>query len=540
MKKNDQQIVLVGFMGVGKSTIGRLLSRETGFPFIDTDQKIVEKEQKTIPEIFHEKGEPYFRMIERELIKKITEREAAQVIATGGGALLDPENVRNLKRRGILICLKASAEEILKRVKNGRNRPLLQSDNLSETIPNLMKQREESYETADMVIQTDHKKPHQIYDEIKNRLSVLPSVDQFSISVELGREKSYPIHLGTGSLRQIGGHLAGPTRDKIAIITNPLVWKLHGAALKQSLVQSGFNPLVIQIPDGERYKTLSSANTVYGELLKNKFERSSPILAFGGGVIGDLAGFVSGTFLRGTPFIQVPTTLIAQVDSSIGGKTGVNHPLGKNLIGVFHQPKFVWIDTELLQTLKKRDYISGLGEVVKYGVIADARLFEFLEQNKERILAREPEALFHLVKRSCEIKAGVVSQDEKESGIRKTLNYGHTMGHALESATHYQKYRHGEAIGIGMHFAALLGVKTQDCSEALVKRQEALIESLQLPAALPGSLRGSDLLNSMSLDKKVQEGKIYFILPQKIGEVTIRQVDKALIRETIKTCQTTR
>jgi shikimate kinase/3-dehydroquinate synthase len=534
MKKIFQNIVLVGFMGVGKSTIGELLSKQTCFRFVDIDREIEKRENRSISEIFHRNGESGFRKIEKEVISEISQNKERFVIASGGGVLLDPENERNLKNKGILICLTASPEEIIKRVQKGENRPLLKNkENRLQAIENLLSRRDAIYRRADLTVRTDHKTPHQIVSEIRDKLDLNAETYQERIPVSLGGGRGYPILLGNGNLYQIGGYLAENFRNRIAVISNSLVWKLHGLVLKRSLIRAGFKPLVILIPDGERYKTLKWANYAIGELLKSRFERSSPILAFGGGVIGDLAGFVSGIFLRGTPLIQVPTTLISQVDSSIGGKTGVNDPLGKNLIGIFHQPKVVWIDTSLLHTLKKRDYISGLGEVIKYGMIADLELFEFLEENREQVLKRELAPVFHMIKRSCEIKADVVSQDEKESGLRKILNYGHTMGHAVEAVTRYKKYRHGEAVGIGMHFAASLGLRVKECSGDLVERQRKLIESFHLPFKIPG-LTGSDLIKSMALDKKVTEGRIYFILPSKIGKVVIKPVEKKPIQEEIR------
>ncbi|MBI1821916.1 MAG: 3-dehydroquinate synthase [Nitrospirae bacterium] len=534
MQKFHKNIVLVGFMGVGKSTVGKLLAKQTGYTFLDTDQVIEEKEGFSISEIFERKGENYFREIEKEVIRHISQRDDSLIVATGGGALLKPENLKNLKKIGCLICLRASAEEILKRVKNEKHRPLLRGDNPLGEIKALMRERELTYQAAEWVIETDQKTPQEIYKNIKEKILKHSSNCPLSVQVQLGGERTYPILLGRGTVFQLGEYLGRQHKGKVAVMTNPLVWKLHGAALRKSLVGAGFKILVIQIPDGERYKNIRWVNYAIGELLKNKFERGSPILAFGGGVIGDLAGFVSGTFLRGTPFVQVPTTLIAQVDSSIGGKTGVNHPLGKNLIGIFHQPGFVWMDTEFLQTLKKRDYTSGLAEVIKYGVIDDEKLFEFLEKSRDLILQKDPETVFHLVKRSCEIKAHVVSQDEKESGLRKILNYGHTMGHAIEAVTRYKTYRHGEAIAIGMHFAASVALNGGDCSKDLVERQKNLIESLNLPALLP-KLKRKEILKSMAFDKKVKAGQIYFILPKTIGEVVIKPVDAKLIEKTMIT-----
>ncbi|MFI5305066.1 MAG: 3-dehydroquinate synthase [Nitrospiria bacterium] len=530
MKKSFQNIVLVGFMGVGKTTLGKLLATETGLVFLDTDRLIEKKENASVSEIFEKRGEPYFRRIEKEVIKEISQKKGEFIIATGGGALLDPENEKNLKQRGVLICLRASPEEILKRIRKEEMRPLLKSGLRLETIKNLLRQRAKRYRNADATVETDHMTPNEILIEIRERLNLIPKIENVSIPVSLGGGRGYPILIGSGNLNQIGEHLSEKFNNKIAVITNPFVWKFHGAILNKSLVQAGFKPQIIMVPDGERYKNLKWVNFVIKELLKNRHERNTPILAFGGGVIGDLAGFVSGIYLRGTPFIQVPTTLIAQVDSSIGGKTGVNDSLGKNLIGLFHHPRFVWIDTSLLHTLKERDYVSGLAEVVKYGMIADAHFFEYLETNRDKILNHHPQELFHIIRRSCQIKADVVSQDEKETGLRKILNYGHTLGHAIEAVTEFKKYRHGEAIAIGMHFAAQLASRRMKCSRSLIERQKILLESLKLPIKMSG-LKVNPLIKSMSLDKKVEDGKIFFILPSKIGEVSIISVKNEMIRE---------
>jgi shikimate kinase/3-dehydroquinate synthase len=533
MKTKNKNIILVGMAGVGKSTLGKLLARLTGYRFVDSDFEIEKEEASTISVIFKEKGEPYFRALEKKTIQRLTQIEKPSVIATGGGTLLNQENRENLKKSGILVCLTASAEEILKRIRKEEKRPLLKGGNLLMSIRTLQNEREAIYKGVDLIVETDHKTPLKIAREILNRIKSEPSRQRAALEVSLKEGRSYPIILGNGNLIQLGEYLAPRFQNKIAVVTNPRIWRLHGALMKRTLVAAGFKPLVLQIPDGEQYKNMKWVNYIIGELLKNRYERSSPVLAFGGGVIGDLAGFVSGIYLRGTPFIQVPTTMIAQVDSSIGGKTGVNDPMGKNMIGVFHQPEFVWIDIALLKTLSKRDYLSGLGEVVKYGMIADSRFFEYLETKRIEILSQSAEELFHAIFRSCQIKGEVVSQDEKESGIRKILNYGHTMGHAVESATAYKRYRHGEAIGIGMHFAARLSVRIEECTSDLMQRQKSLLESYSLPVNLP-KVNAKDLIKIMELDKKVKEGKIYFILPSEVGKVVIKPVDKHLILEVTK------
>src|SRR4030065_1490347 len=270
------------------------------------------------------------------------------------------------------------------------------------------------------------------------------------VRVELG-ERSYDIFIGKNILRNIGGSLKSfGLSPKIAIVSNPTVYPLYGAVVEKSLKKAAFDVLSVSIPDGEEYKDLLCAEHVFNILLKAKLDRSSALVALGGGVIGDITGFAASTYMRGISYIQVPTTLLAQVDSSVGGKTGVNHRLGKNMIGTFWQPRLVWIDAETLKTLPERELLSGIAEAIKYGVIQDKELFDFLEVNRDKILNLNKDALTHIIKRSCEIKAEVVSKDEREAGLRAILNYGHTIGHAIETVTEYKKYLHCEGVGIGM------------------------------------------------------------------------------------------
>ena len=345
------------------------------------------------------------------------------------------------------------------------------------------------------------------------------------VRVELG-ERSYAIIIGSQILRRIGEELKTlDIGEKVGVVTNAKVGRLCGAITIRSLRENGFEPAVFRVPDGEKYKNLNWAGRLYDHLVQKRFERSSALIALGGGVIGDLTGFVAATYLRGIPFIQVPTTLVAQVDASIGGKTAVNHKRGKNLIGAFHQPKLVYSDVGALSTLSERDFRSGLAEVVKYGVIADENFFSFLEANTDRILKREPDSLLRAVKRSSEIKAEVVGQDERESGLRRILNYGHTIGHALETATGYRELTHGEAISIGMVYAGRLAERLGICGPEVVERQTALLRVFGLPVALP-KIRPADILNCMELDKKVKDGKIHFVLADGIGHVSIQPVDR--------------
>ena len=346
-----------------------------------------------------------------------------------------------------------------------------------------------------------------------------------SITVNLGN-RSYPIYFSKGGLEDIGQfmHKAG-LKGKVSIVTNPVVNKLYGKNVVLNLKKTGFISSAIEIPDGEEHKNLKTVSYIYDNLISNKMERSSPIVALGGGVVGDIAGFVSATYLRGVPFVQVPTTLLSQVDSSIGGKTGVNHPMGKNLIGAFYQPKLVLIDSAVLKTLPQREIRAGLAEVIKYGVIRDKKLFAFLEKNFSDIL-NLGESIDYAVRRSCEIKADIVEKDETEKGLRAILSYGHTFGHAIESLTHYKEFRHGEAVAIGMVMAAGLSYKMGICSYNLYKRIRAVIEAFGLPALSPPEIDIDKFIMAMEMDKKVIGEKLRFVLVRDIGDVLLHETAK--------------
>jgi 3-dehydroquinate synthase len=342
------------------------------------------------------------------------------------------------------------------------------------------------------------------------------------VKVDLG-DRSYDIEIGT-NLDQIGRRLQGfGFGQKIAFITNPTVKKLYGQRVVDSLKAAGFVVLSIEIPDGEQYKTLDWANAIYSALLINSFDRKSALVALGGGVIGDLTGFAAATFMRGVPFVQVPTTLLAMVDSSVGGKTGVNHAMGKNMIGAFYQPKKVLMDLDVLKSLPRKEFLAGMAEVIKYGVIWDASFFEYLDRKQEKILSLDPDALSHIIRRSCEIKAEVVSKDERESGLRAILNFGHTVGHAIETAENYTM-RHGEAVAIGMVYSSKLAHKTGLCDASVPERVEKLIKSFGLPTNLTALSRKpsvTELIDIMRIDKKAEGGKVKFVFPKKIGEVVV-------------------
>ena len=340
-----------------------------------------------------------------------------------------------------------------------------------------------------------------------------------TLTVDLG-ERSYPIHIGAGMLERadlIVPHLA---QKRVAVITNTTVAPLYLDRLTAALAAADVAVTPVVLPDGEAYKNWETLNLIFDALLSQRAERKTTLIALGGGVIGDMTGFAAACYQRGMPFIQIPTTLLSQVDSSVGGKTGINHPLGKNMIGAFYQPKLVLADTDTLQTLPPRELSAGLAEVIKYGLIWDADFLAWLEANMAKLRALDPEAIAHAIYRSCEIKAQVVGQDEREGGIRAILNLGHTFGHAIETGMGYGNWLHGEAVAAGMVLAAQTSQRMGWLSEADVARARALIRAAGLPDVAP-DLGVATWLDYMGHDKKVEGGKLRFVLLKKLGEALI-------------------
>ncbi|MEW6586387.1 MAG: 3-dehydroquinate synthase [Nitrospirota bacterium] len=356
-----------------------------------------------------------------------------------------------------------------------------------------------------------------------------------TIRIELG-ERSYDIAIGSDILEGLGENLKHLNLSpRLAVVSNPTVFPLYGERVLAVLKESGFDVLTVTIPDGEEYKHLDTLKQIYDDLLKYRLDRKSALLALGGGVVGDITGFAASTYMRGIAYAQLPTTLLAQVDSSVGGKTGVDHELGKNMIGTFWQPSLVWIDVETLTTLPRRELTAGLAEVIKYGVIYDETLFSFLENERERILNLDRDAMIHIIKRSCEIKAEVVSKDERESGLRAILNYGHTIGHAVETVTRYKKFLHGEAVAVGMYLEARLSETLGLIDKDHVIRIKALIESYGLATEKPADIKVHSIVLSMQLDKKAVAGELAFILPERIGIVRIEKgVPEKAVREVLE------
>ena len=349
-------------------------------------------------------------------------------------------------------------------------------------------------------------------------------------------ERSYPIHIGTGLLAESALLCAHLPRKRAAIVTNTTVAPLYLERLQRTLQEAGVHSVAVILPDGEVYKTSETLNMIYDALLTHRCERTTPLIALGGGVIGDMTGFAAATYLRGVPFIQIPTTLLSQVDSSVGGKTGINHPLGKNMIGAFYQPRLVLADIATLNTLPDKELSAGLAEVIKYGLIRDLPFLVWLEQNMDKLLARDMAALQYAVMRSCQNKAEVVAADERESGERALLNLGHTFGHAIESGMGYGNWLHGEAVAAGTVMAANLSRRLGWISAADVSRIRTLFQRAGLPVVAP-DIGVKKYLEFMGHDKKVEGGKLRFVLLKQIGQAElVSGVSSDLLQQTLEAC----
>ncbi len=534
-------LIITGFSGTGKSLVAKEVARRLNWDFLDTDDEIVKQTGKPIAEIFRQDGEGKFRELEREMIRKACQK-GQTVIAIGGGAIVDPQNYELLAKTGSIVCLEAKPETIYERLfreaacsPGTEIRPLLAVDNPLERISQLKASRQPYYAKADWTIHTDSLSISEVAEEVIRAWRLLrryaprnDSDKDIACLVETATQ-SYPIFVGYGLLDKLGEKMKQAALSGTAtIISDENVFSLYGSKVARILKDAGFAVNSFIVPPGEETKNMDYAIKIYDFLVGHRAERDDIIIALGGGMVGDLAGFVAATFLRGMFWVQVPTSLVAMVDASIGGKVGVNHPEGKNLIGAFYQPNLVLADCQTLTTLPQRELISGWAEVIKHGLILDKEFFEFLETNVNRLKELEPELLTRAIARSAVIKAQVVSQDEKErEGKRTILNYGHTIGHALEAATQYKRFLHGEAVAIGMMGAAKLSQRLGLLSSDAVERQQALLQKFGLPTSLHAKrsnlkLSIAGVTRAMELDKKVRGKAIRWVLLQNIGKVVIR------------------
>ncbi len=358
------------------------------------------------------------------------------------------------------------------------------------------------------------------------------------ITVSLG-ERSYPISIGAGLFNDPAYFSSFPAKQKVVVISNVTVAPLYASKIIQQLEQQGCIPALLELPDGEKYKSLETFNLVMNFLLEGNYSRDVVIIALGGGVIGDLVGFAAACYQRGVDFIQIPTTLLSQVDSSVGGKTAVNHPLGKNMIGAFYQPKSVIIDIDCLKSLPEREFAAGMAEIIKYGIIYDSAFFAWLDENMDALYALDEQALTYAIARCCAIKAEVVALDEKESGIRALLNLGHTFGHAIEAELGYGNWLHGEAVSSGTVMAAKTAQLQGLISQEQVEKIVSILKRARLPVHTPESMSFDDFMRHMMRDKKVLSGQLRLVLPTDIGRAeVVKGVPESIIQQAIDDCRT--
>ena len=547
-----RSIVLIGMMGSGKTTIGRRLALRLGLDFVDADVEIEAAHRMTIPEIFKRHGEAYFRDGERRVMARLLAK-GPQVLATGGGAFMNETTRAAIAERGLSIWFKADFDVLMRRVRKKSHRPLLQTADPEGTLHGLIEARYPTYALADITI-ISREGPHEAVVEdtmlglekylahpardlpALERPQPMPPLDNFpnvstpavageleTVEVKLG-ERSYDIHIGAGLIGTAGARIAAFSPGAAcAIVTDENLARDHLPSLQASLDAAGLRHASVVVPAGEASKSYAMFERVCDEVIGAKMERGDLIVALGGGVVGDLAGFVAASVRRGMRFVQMPTSLLSQVDSSVGGKTGINSKHGKNLIGAFHQPSLVLADSDCFDTLPIREFRAGYAEVVKYGLIDDLAFFEWLEQNVEAVF-KGGAARTYAIAKSCAAKAAVVARDEHETGDRALLNLGHTFGHAFERLTKYDGARlvHGEGVAIGMACAFRFSVAQGMCAGQDSGRVEAHLRAVGLPTRIqdiPGWTGDADaIVDAMFQDKKVQRGALTFILARGIGQ----------------------
>ncbi len=516
-----RSIVLVGLMGAGKSAIGRRLAPRLGLPFRDSDAEIEMAAGRTVPELFAQFGEPHFRAGERRVIRRLLDGPPV-VLATGGGAFMDPATRASVRAHGVSVWLRAPLSVLLRRVNQRRGRPLLANGDPADILARLMAQRYPVYAEADVIVDCGDDTPEQTTRRVSDAVAAWRAPRRLPVRLT---SASYDVVVGDGLLARAGALLAPVLPQKrVVVITDTTVEALHCQTLLDGLALTGIEATVLAVPPGEASKSMASFSALMDRLLEQAPERKTAVIALGGGVVGDLAGFAAATALRGLPFVQIPTTLLAQVDSSVGGKTGINTVRGKNLVGAFHQPRMVIADTATLTTLPPREKRAGYAEIVKAGLIGDAGFSEWCEDNGAAVVGEDRDAQAEAVLRACAFKAAVVGTDEREerpNDGRALLNLGHTFGHALEAELGYGTILHGEAVAVGLGLAFRLSARLGLCDPADAERVVAHVASIGLPAEL-GMLNrrfsADRLMAHMRRDKKMRDGQLHFVLARGIGE----------------------
>lgn len=528
-----ERVYLIGLSGSGKTTLAPLLAERLGFEAVDIDAEVERHFGRSIPDIFAAFGEPVFRAAERDALAQASRRTRV-VVATGGGAVLDPANWAAMRPRSAIVHLTAAPSVLIERLEAAvratpmAERPLLRGDDPLARLESLWQARRHLYEQADLTIDTTGKSLDALAQEIAGQITALDRAGVIpvdSLGTPSGRSDLYA---APGLLAEVGtlARRRWPKARRAWVIADEHVLPLWGAPVEGSFTQAGFDVTMRAVPAGEGSKSLQEASALLDWLLGGGIERGDVVVALGGGVVGDLAGFVAAIVLRGVGLVQLPTSLLAMVDSSVGGKTGVNHTLGKNLIGAFYQPPLVVADPHVLRTLPPRDLRNGWAEIVKHSMIEctatatpEPVLLPWLEGRTPVGGLGEPGELAALIAHNIRLKAAVVRADEREAGLRRILNYGHTLGHAIEAAGY--RYLHGEAVALGMRAAARLAHRLGLCDADLVARQDALLDRLDLPRTYDGEWE--PVREHLLRDKKVVQGTLTWILPEGPGRVVVRR-----------------
>lgn len=526
-----ERVYLIGLSGTGKSTIAPLLADRLGFTAIDIDAEIERLFARPIPRIFADFGEPVFRAAERELVRE-TSAQQRVVIATGGGVVLDDANWAAMRPKSVIIHLTAPTSELVERLKAAEaanplaERPLLRGDDPAARIAALWEDRQRRYQRADATVDTGGLTVEQVVAAVADALKRVAGAGLIpvdAIGTPLGCSDLYA---SPDLIAQTGRLLRQrwPDARRAWIISDATVLPLWGDAVAASIRDAGLEVETATVPAGEASKALDRVRDLLDWLIGGRVERGDVVVALGGGVVGDLGGFVASIVLRGIGLVQIPTSLLAMVDSSVGGKTGINHAQGKNLIGSFYQPPLVIADPLTLRTLPERELRAGWAEIVKHALIEcsatgvdEPVLLPWLERIPNLLSLDDPAEMAAIVGHNIRLKAAVVRADEREMGLRRLLNYGHTLGHAMEAADY--RYLHGEAIALGLRAAARLALRLGLCNDEVVRRQDALLDRLQLPSRFDGAL--DVVLDRLTRDKKAVRGTLTWVLPTGLGRVTI-------------------
>jgi shikimate kinase/3-dehydroquinate synthase len=534
-----RSIVLVGLMGAGKTSIGRRLAARLGLPFRDADAEIELAAGCTISELFSRYGESDFRVGERRVIRRLLSGDPL-VLAFGGGAFMDPETRAAVREESVSVWLRCPLQTLLRRVAGRDNRPVLAGGDPAEIMQRLIEIRYPVYAEADVIVDCLDESPDATTTRVLTALLAWRAPRRLSVVLS---STSYDVVTGDGLLERAGALLAPRMDQKRAVVvTDDTVARLHLPALLRGLEATSVATSQIVVPQGEASKSLASWQSVVDRLLEARVERRTTVIALGGGVVGDLAGFAAATTLRGLPFVQVPTTLLAQVDSSVGGKTAVNTTQGKNLVGAFYQPRMVLADTATLATLPPRELRAGYAEIAKAGLIGDAAFFDWCEANGAAVVSGDRDAQAEAIMRACAFKAAVVGDDEREekpNDGRALLNLGHTFGHALEAEYGYSGgLLHGEGVAVGLGLAFRLSARLGHCAPADADRVVSHVAAMGMPAELRMLNRRfstETLIGHMRRDKKVRDGALQFVLARGVGQAfTARDVPVEAVTDLLR------